>query len=134
MRKDVWSKREESIIENMAEYYPVELIQKRFRHLGYYRTILSIKKRAEKLGISLRPTLDYISANQVASLFGVDQSTVCRWIKKGFLPAMRRSPKHFSIKIEDMKKFIADPPGNRVKNSVEKIAKDNLKYIFDDYE
>ncbi len=129
-----WTKREDLIIEKMAEYYPVELIQRRFRHLGYYRTVLSIKKRAEFLGISLRPTLDYISANQAASLFGVHQSTICRWVNKNLLPAMRRSPRHLAIKMEDMKNLITDPPTNWLKIKVSKISEDNRRYIFNDYE
>lgn len=128
-----WSEKEDSIIEKMAEFYPVELIQTRFRHLGYYRTILGIKKRAEFLGISLRPTLDYISATQVAALFGVHHCTVTRWVKKDLLPAMRRSPKHFSIKFEDIRSFIENPPSSRIKYSIEKIPEDNRRYIFDDY-
>lgn len=130
-----WSKREDSILEKMAEYYPIELIQKRFRHLGYYRTIDSIKGRADRLGISLNPTLDYISCKRAAPLIGVHHSTVSRWVSKQLLPAMRRSPRHLSIRMEDIRNFILNPPDNwQIKNTLKNIPPENRKYIFDDYE
>jgi excisionase family DNA binding protein len=49
----------------------------------------------------------YLSKRQAAAIAGVSESTVKRWIRKGWLPARRLGPRLTRIDVRDLDKLMA---------------------------
>lgn len=69
------------------------------RHLNWIskklgRSITACTVRAKRLRISRRGARDWYTAHQVAEAFGVDPSTVVRWIERGQLAGTREGQDH----------------------------------------
>ncbi|MBD2505170.1 hypothetical protein [Anabaena azotica] len=93
-----WTEEEIAILEQKAEFYTKEQIAQMLKKRGYYRSINAVEKKLWRLGYSLRPTLDNYSCRQIASVLCYDFSTVCRWVKLGWLKARKRYSKCYQIR------------------------------------
>lgn len=58
------------------------------------RSITAVVVKSKRLGISRRECRDWFTATQLAVGFGVDPTTVARWIEKGWLKARRFGQDH----------------------------------------
>jgi len=83
-----WSPKELDILERNPHRTP-SMIQKYLKKAGYHRTLqgIMLKKRRTHL---TRSTMDGYTARSLAECFGIDAHSITRWIKKGWLKAMKR--------------------------------------------
>ena len=98
-KEPYWTKKEDTILQKHAYKCP-EVIQKHLKNAGYNRTVNGIVLRRKRQ--RLLQNLEGQSALGLAKCFGVDGSTVCNWIKKGYLRANKRGTKRTAIQGGDM--------------------------------
>lgn len=133
-KEAVWTEDEVDLLERNA-HKSAAVIERIFRKHGYSRTATSItvKRKRLALGVTVsRQAVGLYSANQVATLMGVDAKTVTRWINLGMLKASRRPSARiaaqggegFEINAAALRKFIVDNP-----NSVDLRKVDRLWFI-----
>jgi len=60
------------------------------RGLQRHRSRHAVATKLQRLGYSLEPQVDGLSAGQVAGALGIDRKTVGNWIRAGKLRARRR--------------------------------------------
>ncbi|MBW4617745.1 MAG: hypothetical protein KME21_32065, partial [Desmonostoc vinosum HA7617-LM4] len=56
-------------------------------------------------------------------------STVRLWIKRGWLKANERSPKHYQIRIWHLKQFLENPP-HQIKKRIAAIDSQAVNYLL----
>jgi hypothetical protein len=87
--KSRWKPEEDAIVRRIAdEGASVKLILKALSDAGFKRTPGSVNRRVYHLGCCFRR--DNWTAKDMADAFGVDDSVVVRWIRKGMLYATRQ--------------------------------------------
>ncbi|MEW6210160.1 MAG: helix-turn-helix domain-containing protein [Acidobacteriota bacterium] len=103
-----WSEREIAILERFA-WMSTERIQMRLRTAGFERTCNAIKIKLSHL--SLRQNTPFMSANQLSECFGVDRSTILRWIRHGYLKARYEEERQkWLIHENDVRRFVVSHP------------------------
>ncbi|TVY06549.1 response regulator transcription factor [Paenibacillus cremeus] len=93
---------EDQVIEELAGIMSDEAIGKR---LG--RSEQGIKRRRERLHITIGASLGYLSAHQLANYLHVDENVVLRWIKGHDLPCQKQKygKKHYTRYLISPEKF-----------------------------
>lgn len=110
-----WSEAEIEVLERNAHLSPLR-IRDRLRQAGFRRSEAGIvlkRKRLQLLG-----NLNGQSATSLAACFGVDPSTVVRWIEKGLLKARRRGTDRgqsqggdiYYLQDKHVRQFVIDNP------------------------
>ena len=90
-RMPPWSEEEDNYIcENRHLHYDV--LRNRLKNRGWYRSSGAILNRLYQLGQSTQRTGNSYSIHYLASLLGVTEKTIGRWVRLGWLPAKARSP------------------------------------------
>jgi hypothetical protein len=82
-----WTDEEKQIVIDNARYTP-ENIQRKLKKKGYRRGLSYI--RAQLYRLRARKNMKGQTARQLAECFGVDETTITRWIRNGYLEAKRR--------------------------------------------
>ncbi|MBD2510140.1 hypothetical protein H6G91_23065 [Nostoc muscorum FACHB-395] len=126
--KRKWTPQELDILEEMSEAYTPKQIAYRLRRRGYHRTTLAVHKKLYALGYSARPTLDNYSCNQIAQALSLNSSTVARWVRLGWLKAIRRSTRNYLVKSRDLKRFFKNPPQS-IKKRIAAIDPQVVRYL-----
>lgn len=99
-KKDpIWSDEELGLLQKFAHFTP-HCIQAKFRQAGYKRSENAISVKLTRTGA--RQLCDVYTAREAASVFGIDQSAVRKWIEKGFLAAERRGTARVAAQSGDM--------------------------------
>lgn len=124
-----WTDEEIAILEEKAEFYTKEQIAQILKRRGFNRSINAVEKKLWRLGYSLRPTLDNYSCRQIASVLCYDFSTVCRWVKLGWLKARKRYSNCYQIRTWDLKQFLQNPPP-RVRKRIASLDKEAIYYLI----
>jgi len=88
-----WSERELKILSNSAHLCP-ERIQKNLKIAGFSRSATGIVLKRKRM--RFLSNLKGHSARNVAECFGVDETCISGWIKKGYMKAGRRGTKRTS--------------------------------------
>jgi hypothetical protein len=94
-----WSQAEIRILTKWARLTP-ERIYLKLKACGYQRTYTAIVLKRKRL--RLLSNLDGYTATSLKDAFGVDATTVLRWIRKGFLKAEKRGTKRVEVQGGDM--------------------------------
>lgn len=126
--KKKWTPQELEILEEMSEAYTPKQIAYRLRIRGYHRTTLAVHKKLYSLGYSARPTLDNYSCNQIAQALSLNPCTVAKWVKRGWLKAIRRSATNYLVKSRDLKRFFKNPP-HSIKKRIAAIDPQVVRYL-----
>ncbi len=124
-----WTDEELAIIEAKAEVYTVKQIASSLKRRGYHRTIHAIELKLQKLGYSLRPTLDNYSCQEIASVLNLSLKSVYRWVNRGWLKAKKRSAKHYQIRRWNLKRFLSNPP-QHLKKRIASIDPQAINYLL----
>lgn len=85
-RESAWSEAELALLRDHAWMVP-ERIRLKLKAAGFTRTTTACAVQRKRLGA--RQQVDGMSAAALATTLGVDNSTVLRWISKGWLHALR---------------------------------------------
>jgi hypothetical protein len=81
------------------------------------RSLTAVTVKAKRLRISRRDGRDWYTAHQVAEAFGVDPTTVIRWIGKGWLQATTHGQDHpdrhcmYQVTYKAMARFVREHRG-----------------------
>lgn len=86
MKNAVWSVHEIEMLEKLA-HLPCAVISRKFAAQFFFRSATSIKLKIKRLKIRRSPSSDVYNVTSLADCFGVDSSTVLRWIREGILKA-----------------------------------------------
>ncbi|WP_341531402.1 helix-turn-helix domain-containing protein (plasmid) [Nostoc sp. UHCC 0302] len=123
-----WTEKELDTLDIMSEAYTVKQIAYRLKRQGFHRTPAAISQKLFTLGYSRKPSLDNYSCQQIAKVLNLDSSTVCRWVRKGWLKGIRRSARHWQVKSRDLKKFLKQPPP-QVRTRIAELDKQAISYL-----
>lgn len=111
-----WSRVEIELLERNA-HKNEQVIRKIFANHGFNRTATAIVVKRKRLQCDTTD-IEHYTARQLASEFGVDASTVCSWIERGWLKAKRRGTErteaqgdHWWIKRKHVRDFVAENAG-----------------------
>ncbi|NDJ25915.1 hypothetical protein GS682_30885 [Nostoc sp. B(2019)] len=85
--------------------------------------------RLNSNGYSVRPTLDNYSCKEIAQVLDLSLSTVCFWVRRGWLKAKRRSPKHYQIRKWHLKQFFDNPPQS-IEKRIAALDKEAVNYLL----
>ncbi len=88
-----------------------------------------IEIKLNKLGYSLRPTLDNYSCHEIASVLNLSLDSVYQWVNKGWLRAKKRSPKIYQIRRWHLKQFLSNPP-HHLKKRIASIDPQAINYLL----
>lgn len=115
-RHEIWSEEEDDMLESLCDksIQEIQAKLKKANRWGKQRSLVAIQKRLSKRGLCLIPP-DHFTAQSASDLLGVQQSTVIRWVKKGWLHAIRENhrkysddPRHWKITRADLRKFMIE--------------------------
>lgn len=109
-----WTYEEITLLEEYQGKTP-EIIRRALKRRGFKRTRTAITVKRKKLGISARPTDSY-SGCELAQLMGVNNATVAKWCRQGWIKADRRDTQRtekqggdiWHIKPEAVRRFVID--------------------------
>lgn len=101
-----WTDQERFLLEVLASRYPIQRITwawDKYKQPDWpHRTESAIRTQIARIGISQCPDTDFLSANHVARLLGVNCKTVHRWIKAGKLYASKLSATRYGIRVRNL--------------------------------
>ncbi|BBD63076.1 hypothetical protein NIES2109_59260 (plasmid) [Nostoc sp. HK-01] len=123
-----WSKEEIAILEEKADFYTKEQIARMLKKQGYHRSTMAIKLKLNRLGYSTRPTLDNYSCQEIANVLCLSLSTLCRWIKHGWLKANKRSASCYQVRTWHLKEFLDNPP-QPIKKRIASLDPEAINYL-----
>lgn len=98
-REPEWTERELGILERSAHRCPA-VIQRHLARIGVKRSETGIVLKRKRM--RFLANLQGHSARDVAGCFGVDEHTVIRWVKLGYLDASRRGTARSEVQGGDM--------------------------------
>ncbi|WP_225226291.1 hypothetical protein [Komarekiella delphini-convector] len=124
-----WTPEELVIIEAKAEVYTVKQIASSLKRRGYHRSTNAIALKLNSLGYSVRPTLDNYSCKEIAKVLCLSLSTVCFWVRRGWLKATKRSAKHYQVRTWHLKQFLSNPP-QHLKKRIASLDKEAINYLL----
>lgn len=110
-----WTAAELAILERNAHLGP-NRIQEKLRLAGFRRSVVGIVLKRRRM--NYLQNLEGMTATEVAEGFGLHQSTVSSWIKKGYLRAKHRGTArtakqggdHYFIKAKWVREFVINHP------------------------
>ncbi|MBD2451240.1 hypothetical protein H6G76_29740 [Nostoc sp. FACHB-152] len=123
-----WSKEEIAILEQKADLYTKEQIARMLKRRGYHRSTMAIKLKLNRLGYSTRPTLDNYSCKEIAKVLRLSFSTICRWVRLGWLKASKRSASCYQVRTWHLKQFLENPP-QPIKERIESLDPEAINYL-----
>lgn len=123
-----WSKEEIDILEEKADFYTKEQIARILKRRGYHRSTRAIRMKLNSLGYSTRPTLDNYSCTYIARVLCLSLSTLCRWVKRGWLKAHKRSSKCYQVRTWNLKQFLDNPP-EPIKERIASLEREAINYL-----
>ncbi|MBW4617446.1 MAG: hypothetical protein KME21_30360 [Desmonostoc vinosum HA7617-LM4] len=85
--------------------------------------------KLNSLGYSTRPTLDNYSCKEIAQVLCLSLSTVCFWVRRGWLKGKKRSPKIYQIRKWHLKKFLLNPP-HHLKKRIASLDPQAINYLL----
>lgn len=110
-----WTEEELSLLEEMVGVYPFRVVVEKLnewhekRNSKAKRTIPSVRKRINQMGLSPVATEDNMTACMWARVLGIKEPRVCRWKYAG-LKSKRIAHNQSMISIHDMKEFAMQKP------------------------
>ena len=110
-----WSEPELQILERYA-WMSDERIRLKLKAAGYSRTVTGIHLKLKRM--RFKDGVSFYSANGLAQALGIDNHTVVRWIRAGYLKATRRGTERteqqggdtYLIHEKDVRRFILKHP------------------------
>lgn len=100
-----WSSDEEAFLAESIERVPLPKIARRLK-----RNPLAVRAKAQRMGLSVRPTLDHYSMRYLAASLGVDFTTVRWWVQKGYLKATPNGVRRLAISAKAFTQFCQKRP------------------------
>ena len=113
---DFWSPKEDDLLMKWADTLPCFIIKNK---LNYWhelnktkttRSLESVRWRMDKLGLSLKPSLDNMSGSEWARQLGVVRATITLWIKRNGLRCLKSHSGRLIISLQDMTNFAKKRP------------------------
>lgn len=113
---DFWTKKEDDLLMQWADMLPCSIIANK---LNYWhevhktkitRSLEAVRWRMNKLGLSVKPELDNMSASEWARQLNVTRATITYWIKKKGLTYLRLHNDRLVINLNDMVAFAQKEP------------------------
>ncbi|MBE9211063.1 hypothetical protein IQ244_32180 [Nostoc sp. LEGE 06077] len=89
---------------------------------------MAIKLKLNRLGYSTRPTLDNYSCQEIANVLCLSLSTLCRWIKRGWLKANKRYASCYQVRTWHLKEFLKNPP-HPIKARIASLDPEAINYL-----
>lgn len=125
-----WSEEEKLLLVAIAESMPIEKLTKayntRAETKGFKsRTESSISGMLKKLNLSRSPQLGCYAIAPLASVLGVSETPVRRWVKEGLLKATRQGESdraHYVIYQRHFVRFALNYPGEIAKLNLDESA------------
>ncbi|WP_229485684.1 hypothetical protein [Nostoc favosum] len=65
----------------------------------------------------------------MAQVLQLNLSTVCRWVKRGWLEATRRSARHYQIRRWHLQQFFENPPQS-IKKRIDALDVEAINYLL----
>lgn len=104
-----WLPAEDAIVvEGHDRGLSVTAIHKRLRNAGHQRSLNAVCCRIQVLDLSFNR--NWWNARQVAAIFGIDSSSILRWIDQGWLAGKRSAGPSALVELEDHQKMWAIQP------------------------